>query len=104
MTRTADTSSDTPILTRGRAVPPLFDKISFVAKKLFGRYKRDDEVSQENDKIIFPAWRFVGRELAYPEAFVEQTEQATMALCQVRHLKYSQNHRHFLHIMTIFWH
>ena len=79
------------------AVENLFDKILFVAKKLFGRYKRDDEVSQKNDRIIFPAWR-------YPEAFVEKTEQATMALCQVQHLKYSQNHRHFLHIMTIFWH
>ena len=86
------------------AVENLFDKNLFVAKKHFGRYKHDNEVSQENDKIIFPAWRFVGRELAYPEAFVEQTEQATMALRQVRHLKYSQNYRHFLHIMTIFWH
>ena len=26
------------------AVENLFDKILFVAKKLFGRYKRDDEV------------------------------------------------------------
>ena len=37
------------------AVENLFDKILFVAKKLFGLYKCDDEVSQENDKIIFPA-------------------------------------------------
>ena len=37
------------------AVENLFDKNLFVAKKHFGRYKHDNEVSQENDKIIFPA-------------------------------------------------